>query len=118
MDLESQHWYEQPAIVARGSRITSRDVVTVIQAQERRWARLERIFWTIRRWVRRVPAALMLSLCGCASTNPRVIAARHAPPIEKQCTSHAPELNCPAPWWRRLNGVAHVYFVPGKPGVK
>lgn len=55
MDLESQHWYEQPAIVARGSRITSRDVVTVMQAQERRWARFWRIAWQIQRTFRRLP---------------------------------------------------------------
>lgn len=116
--MDSTHWAPAATLYARGSRITSRDVVTVMQAQERRWTRLERIFWTIRRWVRRAPAALMLSLWGCASTNPRVIVARHAPPIAQQCTSHAPELNCPAPWWRKLNGVAHVYFLPGKPEVK
>ncbi|HKS74293.1 MAG TPA: hypothetical protein VJQ82_13915 [Terriglobales bacterium] len=118
--MDSTHWAPEATIYPRGSRIMSRDLVTVMQAQERRWARLERALWTIRRWFRHGASALGVAglLTGCASTNPRVIVARHAPPITQQCTSDAPELNCPAPWWRKLNGVAHVYYLPGKPEVK
>ena len=57
-----------------------------------------------------------LSLQSCMATRPMVLIAKHPPPIEQQCRSDAPELNCPAPWWRWLNAQLHIYYVyrPGE----
>lgn len=62
MDNDSGHWYEQPAIVARGARITSREIVKIMTTQRARWERLERIWargtrilWSVKRLMRRLP---------------------------------------------------------------